>query len=285
LIRVTPDWAEELSGFLRQHLDNAMFPLSNIRRFGIDGVEPYAMRFWVATDSSRITDAIGLANSGALMPVCPNGDWAAVRAVVRGEAVRVLIGPTPQVRPMMAALGLADAPMTLNDDDPHFALDLRQLRLPDGPGRIVPLAEAPKDILRDWLFQYEVEALNATPDVAAKDAAFSYEHYCKDQSHVVLMEGDVPLAMTGFNARLPEAVQIGGVFTPPALRRRGYARRAVALHLDAARRHGVARASLFAGSQTAARAYIAIGFERIGDWSLCILKKPIVVMQDNVHRD
>ena len=69
-----------------------------------------------------------------------------------------------------------------------------------------------------------------------------------------------PVAMTGFNARLPEIVQVGAVYTPPLLRNKGYARLAVALHLAEARETGTRHAVLFAASDAAARAYQAIGF-------------------------
>jgi predicted GNAT family acetyltransferase len=80
--------------------------------------------------------------------------------------------------------------------------------------------------------------------------------------------------MTGFNATLPEIVQIGGVYTPADLRGRGYARRAVALHLAEARGKGTARAVLFAANDAAARAYRAIGFQPAVPFTLFLLSTP-----------
>jgi predicted GNAT family acetyltransferase len=79
--------------------------------------------------------------------------------------------------------------------------------------------------------------------------------------------------MAGFNARLPDMVQVGGVYTPPEARGRGYARTAVALCLRAARERGVRRAILFTGEDNipAIRAYRALGFERIGDFAIVLL--------------
>nr|WP_275116172.1 GNAT family N-acetyltransferase [Aliiroseovarius subalbicans] len=86
-----------------------------------------------------------------------------------------------------------------------------------------------------------------------------------------------PVAMTAINARLPDMVQIGGVFTPPDLRGRGHARQVVAAHLVEARAEGVKTAILFASGPAACRAYEAIGFERIGCYSLAILKNPVTL--------
>jgi GNAT superfamily N-acetyltransferase len=93
----------------------------------------------------------------------------------------------------------------------------------------------------------------------------------------ILMDGDTPVAATAFNAALPQIVRIGAVYTPPALRGKGYARRAVALHLKQARTTGVRRATLFASAQNAIAAYTAVGFRQIGEWVLAIFKTPQVV--------
>jgi predicted GNAT family acetyltransferase len=45
----------------------------------------------------------------------------------------------------------------------------------------------------------------------------------------------------------------------------------VALHLAEVRDRGARRAILFSAGPAAEAAYRAIGFQRIGDWTLCIL--------------
>ena len=75
-----------------------------------------------------------------------------------------------------------------------------------------------------------------------------------------------------FNARLPDVVQLGGIFTRPEDRGRGYARRLVAGMLQHARADGAPRAVLFTGQDNLAaqRAYEAIGFEPIGLYGLVL---------------
>jgi predicted GNAT family acetyltransferase len=79
-----------------------------------------------------------------------------------------------------------------------------------------------------------------------------------------------PVAFTGFNAALPDVVQVGGVYTPPFGRARGFARAAVAGSLLHARDRGAVRAVLFTDvdNAPAQRAYRALGFEPVGDWGL-----------------
>ena len=76
------------------------------------------------------------------------------------------------------------------------------------------------------------------------------------------------MAYTAFNARLPDVVQVGGVWTPPDMRGRGYARCAVAASLLQARAEGARRAILFTNSASGARAYEALGFARTGQFGL-----------------
>ena len=67
-------------------------------------------------------------------------------------------------------------------------------------------------------------------------------------------------------------VQIGGVWTAPALRGRGYARCAVAGSLQTARERGVLHAVLFTGetNPAAQAAYVAIGFRPVGDYAILL---------------
>ena len=67
------------------------------------------------------------------------------------------------------------------------------------------------------------------------------------------------------------------VYTPPALRGRGHAKAAVALHLAEARDAGVGRAVLFAASEAAARAYLGIGFQPSLEFALVLLTDPATV--------
>jgi predicted GNAT family acetyltransferase len=88
----------------------------------------------------------------------------------------------------------------------------------------------------------------------------------------VLCQGNDAVSTCCFNARLPDMVQLGNVWTPPELRGRGFARAAVAGALLLARRHDVAEAILFTGdgNHAAQRAYAALGFQRIGDYAILL---------------
>lgn len=254
---------------LRRDIDRAMFPLSNLARHGMAGGHDRAMSFWAEGDA-----VLGITGNGVVMPLLPGGyDVARAAAALRGRRIAGFLGETRAVRALVAATGLAGAPAKLDEDEPHFALALRDLTVPDGPGVLAPLRAHHRAALR-FRAAYAVEMLGEAPEDAALGAVAEIADAIESGSHVLLADETGPLAMTGFNAALPEAVQVGGVYVPPRLRGRGLARRAVALHLAGARARGATRAILFAGSDQAARAYRAIGFRQIGSFTLIFLREP-----------
>ena len=80
------------------------------------------------------------------------------------------------------------------------------------------------------------------------------------------------LSFSSFNATLPDIVQLGGIYTPPAFRGRGYAKLSVAHSLLVARDRGATRAVLFTSNPSAERTYEALGFSRIGEYALVLFQ-------------
>lgn len=258
--------------FLRDHIESSMFPLANLVDHGFGRNHPNAQRIWIETEGPDVTGLIALTEAGSLLPQFPTERVDRFAEAIDGERIAMILGEACQVSALRTALGLIKAPLRTLSVEPHFSLDLSDLIVSDGEGVLAPLSAAPTQLLVDWRVAYEVETFGGEPSALRADAARQIARWTAEGSHRVLMSAGQPIAMTGFNARLPDIVQIGGVWTPPDLRRRGHARRAVALHLSEARKAGVSRAVLFAASQPAARAYRAIGFHQIGEFSLCIFK-------------
>jgi N-acetylglutamate synthase-like GNAT family acetyltransferase len=258
LREATADDLPALTALLRRYEATSMFPLSNLAGAGLNGGGPYGMRFWVTGD---VSGAIGLTNGGMLHPQWPGAaDWAAARAVLAGAGVAGVIGPAGQVTALVAALGLGKAGREMDKTESGFVLDLNNLIIPEGPGVLAALEAVDAGVLAAWRATYLMEVIGTPPDRAARQAPADIERWRTARSHFVLLEDGAPVAMCGFNAVLPDVVQVGAVYVPPALRGRGRARRVVALHLAEVRAKGVRRARLFAVSDQAARAYRAIGF-------------------------
>ncbi|PHQ84255.1 MAG: GNAT family N-acetyltransferase [Thalassobium sp.] len=262
--------------FLTEHIATAMFPLSNLARHGWNSDAPRGPQFWIAQSAGNVTDVLCITNEGMVMPNCPSGNWAEIAQICANRPLIGLAGDSDQCDSIITALGLENAHAGLNGREPLMQLDLVNLVVPKGDGQLVPLANTNLAQMAQWRAAFVIEAMGVDPDRAAAIGTRDVTTYLANDSHRALMIDGAPVAMTGYNATLPNTVQIGGVYTPPALRGRGYARRAVALHLQEARVKGVTRAILAAANAAARRAYDAIGFEHIGHFTLHLFKTPQV---------
>ncbi|WP_341368175.1 GNAT family N-acetyltransferase [Yoonia sp. BS5-3] len=266
-----------IEAFLTAHIATAMFPLSNLRRHGMAGGHPRALNFWLKWQAGAISDVLTISEEGVLFPNCPTAPWAEARVILAGTSVKGLLGDGAQVAALRQTLSLT-SPAGLDTVEPLYRLPLADLQHPDLDSfSLRPLAAAPEGLAVAWRCAYLEEVLPMPGEDTRMTATNDIASYIKADSHRMLFRGDDPVAMTGFNAVLPEAVQIGGVYTPPDLRGCGLARRAVAMHLLQARESGVAQAILFAASTAAARAYEAIGFSRIGDFTIAMYENPQVI--------
>lgn len=269
-----PHEIEDVAAFLLRHAASSMFPLSNLRQHGTKGSHPRTVRFWLAKDEGQITDVLTVSREGMVFPQCPRGDWAAAAKALGGLRIRGLIGEAAQVAALRSALGLA-VPAGLDMHEPHYQLKLEDLIMPQlNDDKLVPLGDVPLGLAHAWRAEFCQEALNFPPQKAPQKAAEDVAAYLAADTHRVLLRAGQPAAMTGFNAVLPEIVQVGGVFTPPDARGQGLARCAVALHLAEARASGVKTAVLSAATEAAARAYEAIGFQKIGRFAILTWAEP-----------
>ena len=144
--------------------------------------------------------------------------------------------------------------------------------LADGRLRCRRLRRDEIDRIAEWRVAYARET-RSRPDTPALPISSRQETerlQAQGRAFVVVDAADEPLAFSAFNAMLPDAVQVGGVWTPPAWRGRGYARAVVAGSLLDARAQGVTRGVLFTAedNRPAQRAYEALGFRVVGDYGL-----------------
>lgn len=275
-----------IDAFLTPHFASSMFLRANLAQFGLGlgpdrSDDPRATTFWVVEDAGRIRAVFGRSDAGYLMCQAPENraeDWAAFRDKLVGLKIAGMTGAAHQVKTGLDVLGLQQADFLLLRDEPHYQLDLSNLTQPEGTFRLRPARESDLDMLTQWIVDYDTGVLGSElNEETRRRAAANAKAHINSLNHRILEDNGQPVAKTAFNAALPDIVQIGGVYTPPEHRSKGYARKVVALHLLEARESGVKTAILFASGPAACRAYEAIGFERIGTYTLALLAHPVVI--------
>ncbi len=271
-----------LEAFLATRAARTMFLRANLRRAGIvDTGAPYTGTYAGAFDGDELRAAGACFwNSVVITAAGDRAGAIAVAAVAAsGRRPRGILGPWAEVEAARAALGFADATADLESREDLYELDLAALvvpaRLADGAWRCRRPDAAELGLLGRWRAAYHVEALGATPGPKLEEDA---RREVDQWGFWVLVDAGELVAMTAFNARLPDMVQVGGVYTPPEKRGRGYARAAVAGSLLDARAEGVRRAILFTGDDNVAAraAYLALGFDIVGDYGMVLGLRTIV---------
>lgn len=268
-----------LERFLAVHADSSMFLRSNLRSAGIlyQG-GPFEAVYVACFSQGRLLGVAAHCWNGMVV-IQAEAEIAALAAALldaSGRVVTGIMGPLTQVQETRSALGMSDVACQMDSTEELYALALDELVVPPAlrDGRVICRrpnpAEAP--LLAAWRYDYSVVALNSAPGDALRRRCEREVEILPLDWQFMLVEGKEIVAYTAFNAALPEVVQLGGVWTPPERRGRGYGRAVVAGALLAARDGGAQRAVLFTGKDNIAakRAYAALGFRRVGDWGLVL---------------
>jgi GNAT superfamily N-acetyltransferase len=271
-----------LEDYLATRSDSCMLLRANLRAVGLAWTPPAGARLQAQYAIARRGGAvIGVAghcwNGNVLVQADAHAGELAVAAVRHsGRRVSGLLGLREPVAAARAALGLDGAPTIGDHAETLMALPLDELVIPpalrDGAVIARRAALRDRDLLIAWRVAYSEESeLAVGPGAEAYAAAAIDSALAAPAPRLWLVEhAGAPVAMCAHPAVLPEAVQVGGVFTPPALRSRGHARAVVAASLIDARAAGARRAILFTPRPDAIAAYRAVGFSPIGHYALVV---------------
>ena len=269
-----------IDAFLAMTPETCMFLRSNLAAHGLEERQaPRGMQVHIYEIDGEISGVFARSNAGYVQAQGPLEDrdfWDALGREMAGRTVFGFSGTPGIAARIQAALGLEAAQFSLMEREGLYRLDLDRLTAPDVTIRPPEASDLP--LLIDWIYDYDTATLGAPAgDATRARVAQVAERAVADGQTRLLIEGGRPVAKTAFNATLPDMVQVGGVYVPPARRNQGRARRVVAAHLAEARTRGVRTAILFTSGKAAARAYRAIGFQRIGDYTLALMPAPVTI--------
>jgi GNAT superfamily N-acetyltransferase len=270
--------------FLEPYTASSMFLRSNSLAAGlVDRGSPLQGTYVAAVEGERIIAVAAHFWNGILVLQAP--ELRAIETIARaavlrsGRELKGLAGPQRQVEMARAALGLSGRATAHDSREDLFELDLAKLEVPRAlaAGRLVCRAPRPDELgtVAAWRVDYCVETLGIpnSPELAATSRA-EIARLQQEGSQWIVVDGGRPVSYSAFNARLRDAVQVGGVWTPRGLRSRGYGRAVVAGSLLEARSKGARTGILFTGEENrpARAAYEALGFRVVGDYALVIFR-------------
>jgi ribosomal protein S18 acetylase RimI-like enzyme len=270
---------EELDAFLYAHNHSSLYLRAELRRAWS------RPQFAIARVDGAIVAAATQSLTGMVLLQAPVSAGAVASAMLRtsGKRLAGFFGPVAQVRAARREMGLDAIAVLKNSAEDLFALPLASLRLPPalaaGQVRCRAAVKSDFDLLAGWRYDFRAATLNDIAGGQLEKTSRGDIASLLASGSLFILEGDVPLACCSFNARLPDIVQIGNVWTPPPLRGRGYGRAVVAGALAIARASGVADAILATGRHNVAAqaAYRAIGFALVGDYATLTIATDIAL--------
>lgn len=277
---------ESLDRFLVDYTESSMFIRSNMKRAGLEYEDGnyHGEYFGALDESGNFIGVIVLYWNGNIMMQAPDRD--VLESLTEyfqnkiSSPIKGILGPDDQAEFVIQKLGLYSEKYIMNEQDGLYAVDLKELVKPKNfdftRSEIVPLNSIDQKIIKKWIKAFMIEALqeDESPDLDDK-VEKRVTRTLKERTFSAMLFDSKPVSISGYNATLKEAVQIGSVYTPPEYRKRGFARALLYLSLEQAQANGVKKAILFANDPAAVKAYEAIGFKRTGTYRLALLRKPV----------
>jgi GNAT superfamily N-acetyltransferase len=159
----------------------------------------------------------------------------------------------------------------------HVHMRMRLYRIdaappvPAIPGQFLMAGEDDLDLLLEWSIAFDAEAAPATRplDVGMLRAGILQRVSGREGLVGLWVDGGAPVAMAAYFAGAPpRPARVAPVYTPPALRRRGYGTAVTAAVTRAAFERGHRSCALFTdlANPTSNSIYAAIGYRPVTDW-------------------
>lgn len=278
VIDVSEDDLPAVKAFLERSPETSLFLLSNIRAFGTRLSESmYSGNLKALKQGDELTAVFCLTRGGSLLAQAEGrSDLAAdIVTAIRKEniPIRGVLGEWAVSRAMWDVLRAEGSVReTVASKEVMYRLKVDEARLDGATAPLTVRMMGPADhgqweeMSADFLREVGLPTLGEREQrMAAFIRSSGLGHWWGG------FDGDRLVSMIGIIALHETTAQLGGVFTPPHLRRRGYSRTVLAQLLeDSQKTHRLDRIFLFTGEgNTPARTlYESMGFERFGHFGL-----------------
>lgn len=272
-----------LDAFLINHAETSMFLRSNLASSGLTYQnKPFHGEYLAAfNQSGQIAGVIAHYWNGNIMMQAANKQildklLSSMHTLIT-RPVAGILGPSKQAEHVINFLNLSNDKFAINRDEGLYHLLLKELNpsvtIEFSTEIVVKAKTIDSTILYEWLVAYHIEALGAEDNKALIDMIKVEVSTAKRwENRWILVVNNTPSSLVGFNARLPDIVQLGPVWTPVEYRNQGYARKLLSSVLQNAFNAGIKKAILFTDNPAAIKSYKSLGFELCGTYRLAILK-------------
>jgi uncharacterized protein len=270
--------------FLKTRAETSMFLRSNAKKVGLDYEQnqPYKAHYYGAFQEGHLQGVIAFCWNGNILIQCPPLSLLEnllnfIKDDLPHFKIKGVIAPSLQCNKLKEHLKVKDENINFQCVDVVLALNLKDIKIPmplqSGEYSLRYPQENELNKLAKWRVAYEKESFDAVTSYESAFQEISSEHQ-NDELFVLEHECQI-VSMAAYNAKLPDIVQIGGVYTPPSLRRRQYARSAVAGALLKAYGNGIQNSVLFSNNVFAIKSYESLGYKKCeDDYHICLFKKP-----------
>lgn len=266
---------DALDGFLARHWLSSMVMRARRLDGGIvDESKPNQGTYAAVWEGASIVAVAAHYTDGVVAVQAPRSLAAVVRAAVMASrrGVNCFVGPWSQAEAAVTAVGRSQRRPLLGHPQMLLVLDLNKLQVP-GPVKKLGLTCRPVradevDAVTPWRVAASIDQLGVkdAPELRAKTRAETQTLIEKKRLYIA--ETSAPVGIAVIDAMVPEAVQCGGVWTPPRLRNRGLEAAAAIALVEAFRNPGIKHVVMLAPktSPIMLRAYQSIGFTALGEY-------------------
>lgn len=277
-----------LDEFLIPYTPTSMFLRSNARKVGLTYRENqlYTAHYFGAFENGVLRGVIALNWNGNLFSQVPH---PAILQALYAEAARAeadfqimgILAPDEQAQQILDWLDFRVQESTISSIEKSYTLDIDKLQIPEPLMkeewlcRLATIEDLPL-LVRERI-HYSVETFGTDPDTEnfLPETREEIRHKIGAAEIFILEVRGVIVSIANYNATLPMVVQIGGVWTPPHFRQKGYAGGVVAGALREAQKRHIKQAVLFTKNPYAMRCYEKLGFEYADDYHLTLFKRGV----------
>lgn len=257
----------ELTAFLDADPGYSMFPRGNLEHYSLNAT---FVRYWGAFIFGRLAAVMMMAGRRAVLYAPAGGPVAALADVAARENVEFTMGRTDLVDALLARC----VHHRVSRREEHYLA-----ALPEGRAG-VPRVPAPAGAFVRRAMPSDVSALtrlylrsDGFEDLEEEQVRRTMSSRVRAMRTYVAEAGGALVAACSTSAETPRAAMIGGVWTAPAARNRGYSTAVVAALSRELAEQG-RRPYLFylIDNAPAARVYAKVGFQTIGRWTVAYLR-------------